>query len=118
VEIQPVHVAPFSHVSRFTRHGLWLLAAFFSILLYDLTILHMHDPVGLGRQFVVVGDDHEGRPAGFIQFTHHGKERLACMGIQISGRFISQHEIRLLREGSCDCYALLFTAGQFTRLVM
>jgi hypothetical protein len=23
VRIQSVHVAPFSHVSRFTRHGLW-----------------------------------------------------------------------------------------------
>jgi hypothetical protein len=23
VGIQSVHVAPFSHVSRFTRHGLW-----------------------------------------------------------------------------------------------
>ena len=28
-----LRIAPFSHVSRFTRHGLWLLADFFSILL-------------------------------------------------------------------------------------
>jgi hypothetical protein len=33
VGIQSVHVAPFSHVSRVTRHGLWLLTDFFSILL-------------------------------------------------------------------------------------
>jgi len=26
-------IAPFGHVSRFARHGLWLLADFFSILL-------------------------------------------------------------------------------------
>ena len=58
-----------------------LLAAFFSILLYDLTILHMHDPVGLCRQLVVVGDDHEGRSAALVQFTHHRKERLARMRI-------------------------------------
>jgi len=32
-EIQSVHVAPSAHVSRFTRHALWLLADFFSILL-------------------------------------------------------------------------------------
>ena len=31
--IQSVHVAPFSHVSRVTRRGLWLLTDFFSILL-------------------------------------------------------------------------------------
>ena len=65
-----------------------------------------------------MGDDHEGRPAGFVQFTHHGKERLTRMCIQISGRFISQHEIRLLHKGSCDSHALLFTAGEFTGLVM
>jgi len=23
MEAQSVHVAPFSHISRFTRHGLW-----------------------------------------------------------------------------------------------
>jgi hypothetical protein len=33
MEAQSVHVASFSHVSRFTRHGLWPLADFFSILL-------------------------------------------------------------------------------------
>ncbi len=33
VGIQSVHVALFSHVSRFTRHVLWGLADFFSILL-------------------------------------------------------------------------------------
>lgn len=71
----------------------------------------MHDPVGLGRQFVVVGDNHEGRPAGLIQFTHHRKERLARMGVQISCRLVSQHKIGLLQEGSCDRHALLFTAG-------
>jgi hypothetical protein len=32
LETQSVHVAPFSHVSRFTRHGLMTLADFFSIL--------------------------------------------------------------------------------------
>ena len=42
------------------------LANFFSILLDDLAVLHMHDAVGLGRQLVVVGDDHEGRPTGFV----------------------------------------------------
>jgi len=33
MEAQSVHVAPFSHVSRITHHGLWPLANFFSILL-------------------------------------------------------------------------------------
>jgi hypothetical protein len=28
-----LRIAPFSHVSRFARHGLWPLAEFFSILL-------------------------------------------------------------------------------------
>ena len=72
-------------------------AGWFKKVLDDLTILHAHDAVGLGGEFVVMGDDHEGRPAGFVQFTHHGKERVARMRIQISSRFISQHEIRLLQ---------------------
>ena len=33
LEAHSVHVAPFSHVSRFTPHGPWALADFFSILL-------------------------------------------------------------------------------------
>jgi len=33
MEAQSVHVTPFSPVSRFTRHGLWPLADFCSILL-------------------------------------------------------------------------------------
>ena len=35
VEIQSVRVAPFSHVSHFTRHSPWLLADLFSILLEE-----------------------------------------------------------------------------------
>jgi len=31
-----LRIAPFSHVSRFTRHSLWPLADFFSILLNRL----------------------------------------------------------------------------------
>jgi hypothetical protein len=37
--IQSAHGAPFSHVSRFTRHGLWRLRFFFSIL-HDQVSLH------------------------------------------------------------------------------
>jgi hypothetical protein len=33
------------------------LAGFFSILLDNLAVLHMHDAVGLGGQFIVVSDD-------------------------------------------------------------
>jgi len=33
VGTQPVHVSPFSHISRFTRHGSWPLAGVVSILL-------------------------------------------------------------------------------------
>ena len=32
VGFPPVHIAPFAHVSRFVRHGLWPLAHLFSIL--------------------------------------------------------------------------------------
>ena len=63
----------------------------------DLTILHVHDPVCLGRELIVMGDDHEGRPSGLVQFTHHRKERVPRMRIQISCWFISQHKIWLLQ---------------------
>lgn len=35
VGIQSVHVAPCSHISRFTRHALWLPTDCFSILLHS-----------------------------------------------------------------------------------
>lgn len=78
----------------------------------------MHNPVGLGGQFVVVGDDDEGCSASLIQFTHHREERLARMRIQIACRLIGQYQIGFLQQRSRDRDALLLATGQLTWFVM
>ena len=43
-----LQIAPFSHVSRVTRHGLWSLADFLSILLWpSITLLFERQPIVL-----------------------------------------------------------------------
>ena len=59
VKIQSVRVAPFSYVSRFTRHSPWLLANFFSILLEIPTAFDRLEQ----RHFVGILDIHPDRNA-------------------------------------------------------
>ena len=104
-------ISPLSESGELARNEIVLAnTAGATARLHDLTVLHMDDPVGLGGQFVVMSDDDEGCAAGLVQFTHHGEERFARVRIQISRRLISQYEIWFLQKGTCDRYALLFTA--------
>ena len=59
MEIQSVRVAPFPHVSRFTRHSPWLLANFPSILLEIPTAFDRLEQ----RHFVGILDIHPDRNA-------------------------------------------------------
>ena len=63
-------------------------------------------------------DDHERRVAGAVQVAQEFEQRFACVGIQIAGRFIGQHEIRFLQQCPGDSHALLLAAGEFSGLVM
>jgi len=84
----------------------------------DLPVLHVQDSVGLGGKLVVVSDDDEGRAAGFIQFSHQSKQGVAGMGVEVAGRFVSQHEIGLLKQRTCDGDPLLLTSGQLAGLMV
>ena len=59
MEIQSVRVAPFPHVSRFTRHSPWLLTNFPSILLEIPTAFDRLEQ----RHFVGILDIHPDRNA-------------------------------------------------------
>ena len=64
----------------------------------DLSVLHVNNAVGLGRELVVMRDDHEGRAARLAQRAHQSKQPIPAVGIEVAGRFISQDNIWLLHE--------------------
>jgi len=64
----------------------------------DLSVLHVDNAIGLGRELVVMRDDHERRTARLAQRAHQSKQPVSAVGVQVAGRFISQDNIRLLHE--------------------
>src|SRR5690606_42153534 len=55
--------------------------------------------------------DHDHRRAGVGQIAHHLQNVVADLGVQRRGRFIEQHDLRVLGERSRDGDALLLAAG-------
>jgi hypothetical protein len=39
-------------------------------------------------------------------------------GVQVTGRFVRQNNVRLVDQGACNGYALLLSSGELTGLVM
>src|SRR3546814_10162614 len=52
------------------------------------------------------------------QRLHDAQHLVAQLGVERGGRLVEQHELRLHREGTGNCHALLLTAGEFRRVVM
>lgn len=76
----------------------------------DLSVLHLDDAIGLGRELVVMRDDHEGRAPRLAQRAHQSKQPISAVGIEVAGRLISQHDIRLLHERASHGDSLLFSS--------
>ena len=76
----------------------------------DLSVLHVNNAVGLGRELVVMRDDHEGRAARLAQRAHQSKQPIPAVGIEVAGRFISQDNIWLLHERASHGDSLLFSS--------
>ena len=50
--------------------------------------------------------------------AQQAEERFAGVRVQISSRFVCEHEIGLLKQRPGDGHPLLFAAGQFSRLMV
>ena len=74
----------------------------------DLSVLHVDNAIGLGRELVVMRDDHEGRAARLAQRAHQSEQSVPAVGIKVAGWFIGQDNIRLLHERASHCDSLLF----------
>ena len=89
----------------------WTASLGVRLLRDDHTVLHGHDSIGVGRQFVIVSHDDEGCPTRAVQLTEERKQGIAGMGIEVACRLIGQDEIRLLHQGARDGDPLLFATG-------
>ena len=74
----------------------------------DLSVLHVDNAIGLGRELVIMRDNHEGRAARFAQRAHQSEQSVPTVGIEVACRLISQHDIRLLHERASHGDSLLF----------
>ena len=81
-------------------------------------VLHGHDSVGMGRQFVVMSHDDEGCSSRTVQLTEERKQGITGMAIEVARRLVGKDEVRLLHQSARDGNPLLFTAGEFPRLMM
>src|SRR5207249_7498674 len=84
----------------------------------DPAVLHVNDAIGLGGEFLVVGDDHEGGTTRSVQFPHQRKQGLTRVSVQVSRRLIRHDQIRPLHQGASDSHPLLLSSGQFPRFVV
>ncbi len=62
------------------------------------------------REFVVMGNDYERNSSFFIDLLEQIMYGFSGLGVQITGRFIRQHYVRIKHQCSCDGNPLLFAA--------
>jgi hypothetical protein len=78
----------------------------------NLAIPHMDDAISEARRFWIVGDHHDGLTEIFVGLAQHVENDVGILGIQVSGRFVGEHDGRFVDECSGQRYALLFSARQ------
>ena len=80
---------------------------------YDLAIAHVHDAVAVGGSFGVVGDHQHGLSKVLIGLAQHVEDDAGTLSVEITGRFIRQHNCRPIDQRTGESDPLLFTAGKF-----
>lgn len=66
-------------------------------------------------QPVVMGSEQDRRAMGFGQLSCQLNDFITCLGVEISGRFISQEDLGIIEESPGDGEALLFSSRKFGR---
>lgn len=64
------------------------------------TILHMDDPVAVGGEILVVGDDYKCGPEFVAQLKEKSVESRAVGRVEAAGRLVGEHHGRSIDQGS------------------
>ena len=86
------------------------LASRLSPLFCDRVVSQTDDAVGLFGQLLVMGDHDQGFPLFQAHVFQNVDDALGGCCVKISGRFVSQDDIRVIDQGAGDGDALLFAA--------
>ena len=78
---------------------------------FDLAVAHMDDTVGALGNVGVVGHENDRIAALGRKPLQQVNDQLAGLGIERTGRLITQDDLRVLGKRSCDGNTLLLTAG-------
>ena len=65
-----------------------------------------------------MSDDDQGRLVRVLHRAEDLVDLVPRLGVEFAGRFVGQHEQRLLDQGSGDGYALLLAAGELVRVMV
>ena len=63
-------------------------------------------------QALVVGDQHQGRAALFVEFEQQVADALASVAVEVAGGFIGKQHVRLRGKGAGNGYPLLLATGE------
>lgn len=80
-------------------------------MINDHSIFHEHDPVGIARHPLVMGDDDE-RLACFVGNSEKVEYLRGALAVERTGGFVGEQHRRAIRKCTYDCHALLLTTGE------
>ncbi len=83
-----------------------------------MTIAHLYYALTHCRGFGVVSDHYYRLVEAVIQFLKHVEDERGVLGIQVSGRFVSQNDGRTGNYRTRQRHSLLLAARQFQRFMM
>ena len=83
----------------------------------DRARTHFDDSARACGQCGIMRDQHERRPGLTVQPEKHLDDRLACLSIEVAGRFVGEKDFRAMNEGTGERDALLFTARKLGRVM-
>src|SRR3989441_1172708 len=82
----------------------------------DVAVAQRHDPRGVPRDVVLVGDHHD-RLALAMQVGEHAHQLGARCGVEVPGGLVGEQDARLVHERPGDRHPLPLPARQLVRLV-
>ena len=74
-------------------------------------VAHLDPPRERGRDVAVVGDDHDRRALG-VQFMEQLHDGVAGAAVEVAGRFVGEHDRRVVDHRAGDGDTLTFTARE------
>ncbi len=77
----------------------------------------MQDAMSVGGGFGIVRDHDDCLAEILIELAEQAEDGFGAFGIEVAGRLICEDDFWLAHDGASESNALLFTAGEFRRLV-